>query len=218
MARAAPRWLRSVTTAVASVALTAAGSVRGARAETLPTTHAVGYGVSLATETVLRAADVCPSTAREPCILGSGGGFAIRAGYRAREPWYVGGAYSVTRHDSSNLLRLAILQQLRAEARRYVPTGRRASPFFGAAAGAALYGNEFGTDTAGLALGAAVGLEVEITRSTVLVLGASLRSLLLRGWTDRAGQRRADGTFGFGLAHLAGLELGIEVRDPLPRW
>ena len=48
--------------------------------------------------------------------------------------------------------------------------------------------------------------------------GLAYRPLLLRGWTDTAGQRRADRYLGFGLAHVIALELSLEVRDPLARW
>ena len=65
----------------------------------------------------------------KPCILGSGGGLAIRAGYRNPGPWYIGGAYEFTKMDSSNLYRLGIFQQLRFEMRYLLDTGYRASPY-----------------------------------------------------------------------------------------
>jgi hypothetical protein len=49
-------------------------------------------------------------------------------------------------------------------------------------------------------------------------IGLAYRPILFRGWTDTAGQRRADRYLGFGLAHVIALELSLEVRDPLPRW
>jgi len=177
------------------------------------------YGVALASETVGSAADVCPDdTAPTPCILGSGGGMAIRFVYRSRVPWLVGGAYEFSRHDSSNLFRLAILQQLRAEARYYADQGTRLTPYLAAGAGAALYGSEWGASTGGLLATLGAGLEFQITQSTVVGFAPMYRALLLRNFKDSAGQRRADRYFGFGLAHLVGIELVFEVREPLPRW
>ena len=39
-----------------------------------------------------------------------------------------------------------------------------------------------------------------------------------RSWIDGAGVERADQFLGFGFAHLVGLELTLEVRDPIPRF
>jgi opacity protein-like surface antigen len=177
------------------------------------------YGVAVASETVGSAADICPEDAEPtPCILGSGGGMAIRVAYRSRGPWLVGGAYEFSRHDSSNLLRLAILQQLRAEARYYADPGTRLTPYLAVGAGAALYGSEWGASTGGLLATLGGGLEFQITQSTVVGFAPMYRALLLRKFQDSAGQGRADRYFGFGLAHLIGLELVFEVREPLPRW
>ncbi len=176
------------------------------------------YGVALAAETVASPGDVCPASADAPCILGSGGGLAIRVGYRSREPWYVGGAYEASRHDPSNLLRLAILQQLRAEFRYYIEPHTRTSPYVSGGLGMALYGDEWGTDTGGLTTFVGVGLEFELSRSTVVGGAIAYRPILFRGWTDSAGQRRADKYLGFGLAHVVALELVLEVKNPLARW
>ena len=177
------------------------------------------YGVAIAAETVGSAADVCPSGAgRVPCILGSGGGLAIRVAYRSRGPWLVGGAYEFSRHDSSNLLKLAILQQLRAEGRYYADRSTRLTPYVGAGAGLALYGPEWGAVTGGAVATLGGGLEFQITQSTVVGCAPMYRAFLLRGFQDSAGQRRADRYLGFGLAHFVALELIFEVREPLPRW
>ncbi len=178
----------------------------------------VQYGVAFAGETVLSAGDVCPQGAGAPCILGSGGGLAVRVGYRSRGPWYVGGAYAASRHDSSNLLRLAVLQQLRAETRYYFDQGARLTPYFSGSLGAVLYGNEWGSETGGVATHVGAGLEFQLTRSTVVGVALGYRPLLLRGWTDTAGQRRADRFLGFGLAQMLAFEVALEVREPLPRW
>jgi hypothetical protein len=50
------------------------------------------YGVALVAEAVVSAGDVCPAGAEAPCIFGSGGGLAVRVGYRSRGPWYASGA------------------------------------------------------------------------------------------------------------------------------
>ncbi|MCC6213648.1 MAG: hypothetical protein IT376_02180 [Polyangiaceae bacterium] len=196
----------------------AATAARGEPSPPPSSSHFVQYGVALAAETPVDAGAACPERATAPCILGAGSGLTIRAGYRARAPWYVGGAYELTRQNSSNLLRLAILQQLRAETRYYPVEGWRAAPYLWAGGGPFVYGNEWGVETGGLVSTVGVGLELELSRSTLLGVGAGYRLLVLRGWTDDAGQRRADALLGFGAAHFAGLELGFELRDPLSRW
>lgn len=176
------------------------------------------YGVALTGEVVVRAADVCPSGGPAPCILGSGAGAAARGGYRSAGPWYVGGAYEFSRQDSSNLLRLGILQQLRVEARYHFDTGTRYSPYVAFSLGAAVYGNEFGADTGGLTAHVGGGMALEVSRTTLIGVALGYRPLLLSAWTDSAGQRRADAFFGLGLAHLLSLEMTFDVRRPLPRW
>jgi hypothetical protein len=176
------------------------------------------YGVAFVAETVASAGDVCPSSAVDPCILGSGGGLAVRVGYRSRGAWYVGGAYESSRHDSSNLLRLAILQQVRAESRFYLDQGNRLTPYASGGGGVALYGSEWGSDTGGITTFLGLGLELQLSRTAVVGAGAAYRTFLFRGWTDSANQRRADRYLGFGLAHVMALELVFEIRDPLPRW
>jgi hypothetical protein len=182
-------------------------------------THYLQYGVALVGEMVVTGADVCPGSAAEaPCILGSGGGLAVRAGYRARGPWYVGGAYEFSRQDPANLIRLAILQQVRAETRYYADRGSRLTPYLSGGLGAALYGNEWGADTGGVTAFLGGGIEYQLSRTVVVGSGLAYRPILFRGWTDSAGQRRADRYLGFGLAHLLGLEVVLEIRQPLARW
>lgn len=176
-------------------------------------------GVALSAETVASPADMCPDDEEEtPCILERGLGLGIRAGYRTRGAWYAGGAYEFSRHESSNLLRLAIMQQLRAEVRYYMDLGTRATPYLGFGVGAVIYGNEWGADTGGVAGMLGPGIEFAVTPD--LSVGAALfyRPMVLRAYEDTVDQRRADSLFGFGATHLVGLELIIELRDPLPRW
>lgn len=177
------------------------------------------YGVALAVEQVASGGSVCPKGALTPCILGSGGGLAIRIGYRSRGPLYLGGAYEFSRMDSSNLLRLAILQQLRGEGRYYLEAGNRLTPYGSLAAGAVVYGNEWTASTVGPILGAGLGLEFQVTQSTVIGAALNYRALVLHAWTDSTGQRRPeDRDLAFGLAHVIGFELTLELRDPLARW
>jgi hypothetical protein len=164
------------------------------------------------------AGDVCPPGAAAPCIFGSGVGLAFRVGYRSRGPWYVGGAYQVSRHDASNLLRLAIMQQLRGEVRRYFDFGTQFTPYAAAGLGAALYGNEFGAETGGVAGMLAGGAEFQVSRGTTVGIALAYRPFLLRTWTDGAGQERADRFAGFGAAHAVALEATFESRKPLSRW
>ncbi|HYO93160.1 MAG TPA: hypothetical protein VER33_01560 [Polyangiaceae bacterium] len=177
------------------------------------------YGVAFATETVGSAADICPTGPQAaPCILGSGGGLAIRVAHRSRGPWLTGAAYEFSRHESSNLLRLAILQQLRGELRYYADRGTRLTPYVAGGAGAVVYGSEWAVSTGGVVASLGAGLEFQITQATVIGFAPMYRALLLRKFTDSAGQDRADRFFGFGLAHMVALEFVFEVRDPLPRW
>lgn len=177
------------------------------------------YGVALSGEGVGSAADLCrEEVGAPPCIFGSGGGMAIRVGYRSHGPWYGGGVYEFSRHNSSNLLRLAILQQVRGEARYYLDRGTRLTPYGVVGGGLALYGSEWSVLTAGLVATLGAGLEFQITQSTVVGCAPMYRAFVLRNFTDSAGEHRADHYFGFGLAHVIALELVFEVRDPLPRW
>lgn len=176
------------------------------------------YGLAVAAEVVVSPGGVCPPDTEVPCILGSGGGIGVRFGYRAQDPWYLGGAYEFSRHDSSNLLRLAILQQFRGEGRYYFDRGNRTTAFLTAAAGFLLYGNEWSASTAGPLAAAGAGVELELSPSTTLGCIATYRLLVPRAWVDGAGVERANQFLGFGFAHLIGLELTLEVRDPLPRF
>jgi len=181
--------------------------------------HYLQYGVALTGETVASAGQVCPETVDNlPCILGDGGGLTVRVGYRSRGPWYLGGAYEFSRQDSSNLLRLAILQQLRAEARLHLTRVTRLTPYVGAALGGVIYGNEWALDTWGACSAIGLGLEFQVTPSIVLNIAMNYRQLFLREWTDGAGAERATGPLGFGLAHIVAVEFGFEIREPLSRW
>ncbi len=207
---------------IVALTLSASATAEEPQAQaTRPPPNSLEYlvtGLALSAETVASPADMCPDDEATPCILERGLGLGIRAGYRTRGAWYAGGAYEFSRHESSNLLRLAIMQQLRAEVRYYMDLGTRATPYLGFGVGAVIYGNEWGADTGGVAGMLGPGIEFAVTPE--LSVGAALfyRPMVLRAYEDTADQRRADNLFGFGTTHLVGLELIVELRDPLPRW
>jgi len=172
----------------------------------------IQYGVAIAAETNLSPGKTCPKGARVPCILGSGGGLGIRLGYRAPGPWYIGGAYEFIKMDSSNLYRLGIFQQLRAEVRYLPDIGYRVAPYVAFGLGGVAYGNEWGVETGGGLLYGGAGVEVEVSR--VALVGASLvyRPVLIAPWKDTAGQQRE-----LGVAQFIGLDLLLEIRTEIGR-
>lgn len=180
--------------------------------------HFVQYGVAVTAENLLSGGGVCPETAKTPCILGPGLGMVVRMGYRSRGPWYWGGAYEATRHDSYNILRLAMLQQLRGELRYLFDQGNRLTPYAGAGVGVAVYGNEWGVDTIGPSLHGGLGLEFQASALAVLGMAVSWRAIAFSAWTDGTGQRRADDVLGMGVSQWVTIDLVLEIRSPLPRW
>jgi hypothetical protein len=178
----------------------------------------VQYGVSLHTLTLLDGGDVCPKHAPTPCILGSGGGLGLRAGYRTRGPFYVGASFQLSRLNSSNLLRLAILQRLSIEGRYYFDRGNRLTPYLLGGLGGAIYGNEWAASAGGAALSLGVGIEYQISERTVVGFVPTYQPIVFRRFHDSTGQLRAAGPLGFGLAHWLAVQVIIEVRDPLSRW
>jgi opacity protein-like surface antigen len=204
----------------AAVAIGWSGSARAQQTAAPPPTSVeyAQYGVSLHTLTLLDGGEVCPNGAPTPCIVGSGGGLGLRLGYRSRGPFYVGAAFQLSRLNSSNLLRLAILQRLTAEGRYYFDRGNRLTPYLLGGLGGAIYGNEWGASSGGAALSFGVGFEYQITERTVVTLLPAYQPVLFRRFTDATGQVRAAGPLGFGLVHWLAVQVVIEVRDPLSRW
>lgn len=174
------------------------------------------YGVALNAEINIDAGATCrddgPGGGFVPCILGSGGGLSIRGGYRSPGPWYLGGAYEFTKMDSSNLYRLGIFQQLRAELRYLPDIGYRAAPYFTAGLGGVAYGNEWGVETGGAQISLGAGVEMELSRLAVIGVSITYKPVLLAGWTDTAGHERDTG-----IAQFLGLEFLLEVRTELGR-
>jgi hypothetical protein len=175
-----------------------------------PSDHAfVQYGVALAAEIVAFAGPAC-SDPGNPCILGSGGGIVARAGWRRNETFYVGGAYEMSKQEPHQLYRLALLQQVRAEVRRYFPTGREISPFVLLAGGIGTYGNEwFPIDTWGPSATLGGGLEVQLGGS-VLSVSLAYRPIYFRAWEDSSLL-----SHDAGIAHFVGLEAAVEAQDAL---
>lgn len=166
----------------------------------------VQYGVAFTVEGVASAGPICRANA--PCILGSGAGIVARVGWRPVENLYIGGAYEFSKQDPNNLYRLGILQQARAELRRYVPTGSRTIPFAMVGAGLVGYGDEWFIDTWGVTAAIGVGIELELSTALHLGVAVAYRPLYLRSWVDSI-QTSHDA----GIAHIVGIELALEVQD-----
>lgn len=175
------------------------------------------YGVAIAGEINLDSGAACPEDEENPnntpCIIGSGGGLTVRAGYRSPGPWYIGGAYEFIKMDSGNLYRLGIFQQLRLEM-RYLPDigAYRVSPYITWGLGGVGYGNEWGMETGGALLFLGGGVEFEVSRIALLGLNLVYRPVLIAGWTDTAGQERDTA-----LAQFIGFDLVLEIRTELER-
>lgn len=167
------------------------------------------YGVAVTAEVVAAPGPICDNTS-VPCILGPGGGVAVRAGWRGAGPIYFGGAYELSKQDPNKLFRLAILQQARAEGRYYFDTARKAAPYAAVGTGVAGYGNEWSVATWGPAGFVGGGVEVQITRRTVVGIGVGYRLLYFNSFTDSSGAPRDSG-----IAQLIGLDLVLEQRDPI---
>jgi hypothetical protein len=170
----------------------------------------VQYGVAFTSEIVVTPGPMCASGSSVPCILGSGGGIVFpRIGWRSSGPWYFGGAYEISKQDANTLYQLAILQQLRGEARYYFLSGQVMNPFLGGSAGIAGYGNEWKIDTFGPTGSVTLGVEAQVARGTVVGFALNYRLIYFRSFVDSAGLSR-DGS----LAQLFGLDIQLEVRDP----
>jgi len=167
------------------------------------------YGLALTAEVVSAAGPICDNVA-VPCILGPGGGVAVRVGWRGAGALYFGGAYELSKQDPNKLLRLAILQQARFESRYYFVSGRDTEPYLAAGLGVAGYGNEWGVDTWGPAGFVGLGLETQLTRRTVVGVALAYRLLYLQRFTDTTGAPRDAG-----VAQLVGLDFVLEQRDPI---
>jgi hypothetical protein len=170
----------------------------------------VQYGAALTAELLASPGAICPSDATVPCVIGSGGGLAVRAGYRFHAPFYLGGAYEFSKQDAHKSISVAILQQLRAEARYLFPVSGPYIPFIAGGGGAVGYGSEWTLQTVGATVFLGMGLEVELSRTSVMVFVLSYRPILLTTWRDSALQERPTGVLS-----MVGLEIGLEQRNPV---
>jgi hypothetical protein len=144
------------------------------------------------------------------CILGSGGGIVGRLGWRSPGDWYFGGAYELSKQDPTKLFRLALLQQLRFEARHYWFSGRDTQPILVLGAGIAGYGDELAIATYGVSAFIGVGVESQFQSGPVLCATLGYRPMYLMRFEDTAGT-----SHGPGLANMIVLEVALEERDPL---
>lgn len=170
------------------------------------------YGAAYIVESQASVGAICASGVETPCIFGSGGGLAIRAGYRDHSGWYLGGAYQVSKHASGNLLRLSTLQQVRAEGRWSLTRGQRLSPYLWLGAGLAAYGDEWSVATYGPLGILGVGVEFELAPQVFVGLSPSYRLITLQRFRD--GEWRSP----LGLAHFLSFEVTLEARRALPRY
>jgi hypothetical protein len=172
-----------------------------------PSGHAyIQYGVALAAETVVSSGAICSLVAN--CIFGSGGGLVVRVGWRPNDNFFIGGIYEVSKQDPDQLYRLGILQQLRAEGRRYFTTGREVTPFFLLGAGVGAYGNEWSVDTWGPTGTLGGGIEVELG-GPVLLVEAAYRPMYFQSWVVSDNQLQS------GFVHFVGVDIAVEAKDRL---
>ncbi len=147
-----------------------------------------------------------------PCIFGNGGGLVVRGGYHSPGPWYVGGAYQISKTNSSNLYRLATLQQLRAEMRYTLQMDFRTSPYATWGIGGVTYGNEWGVETGGGTAFLGLGFESQLSRLASIGLAFHYQPMVFAGFTDTADFDRDPG-----MVQYLRLELKLEIRSEVSR-
>jgi hypothetical protein len=170
----------------------------------------IQYGAALAAELLASAGAICPQGAAVPCVIGSGGGLGVRVGYRFHSPFYLGAAYEFSKQDAHKSIYLAILQQLRAEARYFIPVRGSYVPFVSLAAGGVGYGSQWSLQTLGGMASLGVGLELELSRTSAMTFIASYRPMLLTNWRGSTLLDRPTGVLS-----MIGLEIGLEQRVPV---
>jgi hypothetical protein len=167
------------------------------------------YGVAFTVEGVAAPGPIC-SDPNAPCILGSGGGIAVRIGWRPTEDLYIGGAYELSKQEPNELYRLGILQQARAEARHYFRTGHRTRPFAMVGGGLAGYGNEWAIDTWGPSLAVGGGVELEVSGGVMFDAALIYRPIYFRSFVDSSTLSHEGG-----ISHFICLELAVEAQEAL---
>jgi hypothetical protein len=192
----------------------AAGAAEAEAVAALPTPRRafLQYGVAFTVEDVASPGPICAnSNLGNPCILGSGGGIAVRVGWRPTERLYIGGSYELSKQEPDKLYRLGILQQARGELREYFPTGHRITPFGLLEAGLAGYGNEWSIATWGPSATIGGGVEVEVSDGILFDASIFYRPIyLLQHFVDSSTLSHDPG-----IAQFLGLELAIEADEPL---
>jgi hypothetical protein len=189
----------------------AASAVESETSVKLPTPRRafLQYGIAFTVEGVASPGPICADPGN-PCILGSGGGIAVRLGWRPTEHLYLGGAYELSKQEPDKLYRLGILQQARGELREYFPTGHLTTPFALLGAGLAGYGNEWSVDTWGPSATLGAGLELEVTGGILLDVLLFYRPIYLQAFVDSSTL-----SHNAGIAQFVGLELAIEAQEAL---
>ena len=148
-----------------------------------------------------------PGGASNPCVIGSGGGLALRAGYRFHFPVYLGAAYEFSKQDAHESMTLAILQQGRLEGRYYLSVQGLAVPYLTAGFGAVAYGSEWSFQAMGGMGFVGLGLEFDFSRTSALALAVTYRPILLGSWRDSSGIDRPTG-----ILTMVGVEVSLEQR------
>jgi hypothetical protein len=163
------------------------------------------YGAGLTAEMLASAGAVCSETPDAPCVVGSGGGVAVRFGYRYHAPFHLGAVYESSKLDAHKAIVVPILQQLRAEMRYYVPVRLPHSPFLVVGGGVTGYGGAWSVETFGGVLLGGLGVEWHLSPTTLLTTSLTYRPMLLKAWVDPTGQSRPSGVVSF-----FGLEVSVE--------
>ena len=178
----------------------------------------IQYGLAFTGEFVLAPGPICNFAGAPPCIFGTGGGLDAARRPALAGPFVFRRAYEFSKMDSSAALsprhppaapRRGPLLPLRPAAAR--------EPYFGATVGAAGYGNVWGIDTGGPLFGVALRRRVPALDGRVLGHRRFRTAAIFFAALHRLRQHeRPPGPTcsGPGFAHLIGLDLILETRDP----
>lgn len=172
----------------------------------------LSYGFAFHSEGVLATGKVCPELASEQCILGSGGGISLSGALRA-QLYSLGVVYEASFHDSNNIYQRGVLQQLRGEWRlrpRGFDITESVHPFIGAGAGVAGYGDNWRLATLGASAHGLLGAEWDLGVKLSMTFAIAYRAIYFRAFEDPSKQYREAG-----IAQMLGLQLGVELHEPL---
>lgn len=172
----------------------------------------LSYGFSFHSESLLFPGGVCPKSAQELCILGAGGGISFSGAIRTQST-SLGVVYEASFHDSNNIYQRGVLQQLRGEWRLRPhgwTIGDSINGIVGLGGGIATYGDNWTIATFGPAGHGFFGAEWDLGVKLSMTFLVSYRAIYFRAFDDPAFQHRPAG-----LVHLLGLQLGLELHEPL---